>query len=51
MLNNFELNFRDLTKEAQARIMDAAGINDPTEANWDIFPIVSLDFEIDTDND
>ena len=46
-MNTFVLYFSDLTSEAQARIMDAAGINDPTEANWDmdVFPIAMIDFE------
>lgn len=46
-MNTFVLYFSDLTSEAQARIMDAAGINDPTEANWDmdVFPLALIDFE------
>lgn len=46
-MNTFVLYFSDLTSEAQSRIMDAAGINDPAEANWDmdVFPITMIDFE------
>ena len=40
----FELYLCDLTLEAQAALMDAAGINDPSEANWDVSPITVLEF-------
>lgn len=40
-----ELFFRDLTVAAQKELLKAAGISDPTEENWDVFPIATLDFE------
>lgn len=47
MTNTFELYFSDLTEEAQKRLMDAAGIADPKENNWDmdVLPITMIDFE------
>lgn len=48
-MRTFELYFDDLTPEAQARFLDAAGINDPAEANWDLLPITWMDFEVDID--
>jgi len=37
-----EIYFKDLTEDVQKEIMDAAGISDPREANWDVFPITTL---------
>jgi hypothetical protein len=31
----FEIYFSDLNEDAQQRLMDAVGITDPREANWD----------------
>lgn len=48
---NFNLFFGDLKDEAQARLLDVAGLNDPSEANWDLFPIDILEFYNDDDDD
>ncbi len=32
----FEIHFNDLNEDAQKRILEAAGIEDPKEANWDL---------------
>lgn len=33
---NYEIFFSDLKPEAQAELMKAVGITDPSEMNWDI---------------
>ena len=43
----FAIYFDDLTDGAQKAILKAAGISDPAEANWDAFPITTLNFEVD----
>lgn len=43
-----EIYFNDLTEEAQKQILEQAGITDPAEANWDVFPI--CEFEINPDD-
>lgn len=44
-MRNLEIYFSDLTPEAQERALAAAGIKDASDANWDCFPIATLDFE------
>lgn len=47
-MDTFELYFNDLTPNAQARLLEAAGIKHPSEMNWDnIFPITVLYFDDD----
>ncbi len=47
MTHDVEIYFSDLTPEAQQRVLDAAGITDPKEANWDgdILPLAIISFE------
>ncbi len=33
---DFKIYFSDLKEETQRRLMDAVGITDPREMNWDI---------------
>ena len=35
-MDNFNIYFRDLNEETQQRLMEAIGIQDPREMNWDI---------------
>ena len=44
-MRNLEIYFNDLTPEAQERALAAAGIEDASEANWDCFPIATMEFE------
>lgn len=46
-MKEMEIYFSDLTPEAQKRALEAAGIEDPKEANWDmdIIPIAIASFE------
>lgn len=37
-----ELYFDDLTADKQAELLEAMGIDDPKEMNWDIFPITEI---------
>lgn len=41
----FELYFTDLTEQAQKEILKKAGLQSPEDANWDCFPITTVDFE------
>ncbi len=34
--HEFNIYFSDLNEDAQKRLMDAIGIKDPKEMNWDI---------------
>lgn len=42
MDTTIEIYFWDLVPETQDAILDAAGISDPKEANWDVFPITII---------
>lgn len=46
-MKEVEIYFSDLTEDAQQRVLAAAGIKDPKEANWDndIVPLATLSFE------
>ena len=46
-----EVYFDDLTKEAQKQILEQAGITNPAEANWDVFPMCTFEIDPDDDND
>lgn len=43
-VNEVLIYFSDLTEEAQQRVLAAAGIQDPKEANWDsdIVPLATI---------
>ena len=40
-----EIYFGNLTEEAQKELLNAAGIKTPEDANWDVFPIATIDTE------
>ena len=42
-----EIYFDDLTNSAQKKILEEAGITDPKEANWDIFPIATIEVALE----
>ncbi len=44
-MQSIEIYFYDLTPAAQKKVLDAAGMADPTEGNWDILPLTTLEFE------
>lgn len=40
----YEICFSDLREESQKELMEAVGINDPSEMNWDVdFPLAILE--------
>lgn len=43
---DFEIYFRDLNEETQKALLNAAGIQNPEEANWDVFPIAIIGTEM-----
>ena len=40
-----ELYFQDLSVAAQKELLKTSGITDPTQANWDTFPIATIELE------
>lgn len=46
-MKTFDIYFSDLNEDAQKRLMDKVGIDDPKEMNWDIdmCPLCIYDFE------
>ena len=53
MMRTVAIYFSDLTEEAQQEVMQAAGVHDPKEANWDmdIVPLATVDFENEDDEE
>lgn len=51
MIISFEIFFSDLNEDAQKRLLEAVGIDDPKEMNWDIdmcpIAIYELDKEVE----
>lgn len=43
---DFEIYFGNLNEETQKALLNAAGIQAPEEANWDIFPIAIIRTEM-----
>ena len=43
------INFYDLKEEVQKEVLKLAGVKDPADLNWDIWPMSV--FEINTDED
>lgn len=43
-----ELYFQDLSVAAQKELLKTSGITDPTLANWDTFPIATIELEEST---
>lgn len=37
-----EIFFSDLIEQTQKDVLQAAGINDPKEANWDVLPLATV---------
>lgn len=46
-MNELDIYFEDFTEEAQQAILEAAGISDPSEMNWDVLPITTIYFDED----
>lgn len=41
-MEDFELYFRDLTKEAQKRLLQACQMKNPRQLNWDVIPLALI---------
>ena len=50
---DFEIYFSDLNEDAQKRLLEAVGVSDPKEMNWDldIIPIAYYPIPYDEDED
>lgn len=46
-LNTVEIYFKDLTPDAQKRVMEAMEIIDPSEGNFEFVPLMTLEFEVE----
>jgi hypothetical protein len=44
-MNTVDIYFDDLTEEAQQRVMEAMGIEDYSEGNFELGPFFILEFE------
>ena len=42
-MKELEIYFRDLVSEVQSAALDLYGIKSPEDANWDSFPIFTLE--------
>lgn len=42
-MKELEIYFKDLTPEAQDAVLELFGISSPEDANWDTFPIFTLE--------
>ena len=49
VMRDFEIMFSDLKPTAQEKLLRIAGICDPKEANWDVFPVSVISFHTDDD--
>lgn len=43
VVKTLEIYFRDLTPDTQKAVLELFGIESPSEANWDYFPIFILE--------
>ena len=43
-----EIMFDDLIPEAQKRLLKETDVSAPEDMNWDIYPVVIVDFKEDT---
>ena len=50
-MKTVEIYFNDLNTEAKKEVLDAAGVNDPSDMNWDFIPLAILDFEEESEED
>jgi len=46
-----KIMFDDLTKEAQIRLLEEVGVDDPEDMGWDIKPVAVVKFEEDEEDD
>lgn len=47
MNKTVEIFFSDLNQNVQKELLDAEGISSPEEANWDVFPLATLEFYVE----
>jgi len=49
-MKSVEIYFSDLNDEAQKEVLKAAGVESPSDMNWEYCPLTILDFEEVEDN-
>lgn len=42
-MKKIDIYFNDVSEELQKEFLEAAGISDPKEANWDTFPVTTIE--------
>ena len=47
MPQEIEIYFSDLSEKKQREVLKIAGLSEPSEANWDVFPIAMIPLEGD----
>ncbi|MEM3631207.1 MAG: hypothetical protein QXY18_07340 [Nitrososphaerota archaeon] len=45
MTKKVEIFFKDLSKEKQKELLKAYKVKDPSEMNWDVFPVDTIEIE------
>jgi hypothetical protein len=41
-MDEFEIYFKDLNEQTQLGLLMMAGVKDPKDMNWDVFPVASV---------
>ena len=49
-MKSVEIFFKDLSKEKQEQVVEAAGVGWGDENNWDVCPLTVIDFEEEKNN-
>lgn len=47
----FEIYFNDLNENVQKRLLAELNISSAKDMNWDIFPLATIDFETEIDDE
>ena len=50
-VKTIEIYFADLTEQKQKELLNAVGEQSPEALNWDIYPVTSVDFEVDQEQE
>lgn len=45
------ISFYDLKEEVQKEILELAGVKDPADLNWDVWPMCVFEINIDEDEE
>lgn len=51
MTNNVKIYFSDLNEKGQKKALEAAGVTDPKDCNWDMDIIPLAEFDIESEGE